>query len=101
MSVKTRTGILYAVKFLKKVLKNEKKPKNLKKPYSEKNRNSKENFTTKTKKKSNKKKTKKEKQRQKKRKNKQGMIENNIKKLEYYGRNRRKNKKILKISFGR
>ena len=29
------------------------------------------------------------------------MLENNIKKLEYYGRNQRKNKKILKISFGR
>ena len=58
MSVKTRTGIFYAVKFLKKVLKNEKKPKNLKKHYSEKNRNSKENFTTKTKKKATKKKQK-------------------------------------------
>ena len=97
MSVKTRTRIFYAVKFKKKVLKNEKKPKNLKNLIRKKTGTLKKTLLQKPKKKA----TKKEKQRQKKRKNKQRMLENNIKKLEYYGRNRRKNKKILKISFGR
>ena len=55
---------------LKKVLKNEKKTKNLKKPYSEKNKNSKENFTTKTKKKAAKKQKRKNKDKSKEKINK-------------------------------
>ena len=86
----------------KRYLKMKKKQKTWRNLIRKKTRTLKKTLLQKPKKKATKKKKKKkEKQRQKKIKNKQRMLENNIKKLECYGRNRRKNKKILKISFGR